>query len=219
MIDEISSNSKAAAPIALLRRGSAPRFRRRPPRPTIRSMKTHRSAARSVPPAFVDDYLSYLLAQASYAIYKAFEGEVRAAGLTSIEWRVLATLSDGDGRTIGELAARVLAQQPTLTKLVDRMAQAGLVERRGDDADGRLTRVHATARGLAKVAPLLQRAKAHERAALESFPHQEVAALKAMLRALAGAPRTAAPRRVRVAVRAPRRHTDTKPQRRSGGAR
>lgn len=62
--------------------------------------KTATRAARR-PGAFVDDYLSYLLARASHAVYKEFDREVRAAGLTSLEWRVLATLSDGDGLTIG----------------------------------------------------------------------------------------------------------------------
>jgi DNA-binding MarR family transcriptional regulator len=145
--------------------------------------------SRAATGAFVRDYLPYLLGQANHAIHLGFAPRLRAAGLGSTEWRVLAALSGGDGLTIGELAAEVLAQQPTLTKLVDRMARAGLVARRGDDADGRRTRVSETARGRALVAPLLAAAKAHERATLAAFPAAEVAALKAILRALArGAP-------------------------------
>jgi DNA-binding MarR family transcriptional regulator len=147
-------------------------------------MKTHRSRRAAAGRTFVRDYLSYLLGQANHAVYKEFEARVRAAGLSSTEWRVLATLSDGDGLTIGELAAEVLAQQPTLTKLVDRMARAGLVERRGDESDGRRTLVFETARGRAMVAPLLAEAKAHERATLAAFPAKDVAALKTILRTL-----------------------------------
>jgi DNA-binding MarR family transcriptional regulator len=154
-------------------------------------MKTHRSRRAASGRTFVRDYLSYLLAQASYAVYKSFDARVRAAGLSSTEWRVLATLSDGDGLTIGELAREVLAQQPTLTKLVDRMERAGLVERRGDAADGRRTLVFESARGRARVAPLLAQAKAHERAALAGFTPHEAEALKRALRAL-GAPGTGA---------------------------
>ena len=145
-------------------------------------MKRHPSRGAGRP--FVRDYLSYLLAQASYAIYKEFDAKVRAAGLTSGEWRALATLSDGDGLTIGELAAEVLAQQPTLTKLVDRMERAGLVERRGDPADLRRTLVFETEKGRARVAPLLAAAKAHERKLLQSFPARDVEALKLILRSL-----------------------------------
>lgn len=151
--------------------------------------------------AFVRDYLPYLLAQANHAVHQGFAPRLRAAGLASVEWRVLATLSGGHGLTIGELAAEVLAQQPTLTKLVHRMARAGLVERRGDDADGRRTLVFETARGRALVAPLLAAAKAHERTALAAFPAADVAALKAILRALGAA----APARAARAAAGPRR--------------
>jgi DNA-binding MarR family transcriptional regulator len=147
-------------------------------------MKTHRSRRSGSGRTFVRDYLSYLLAQASYAVSKAFDAQVRAAGLSSTEWRVLATLSDGDGLTIGELAREVLAQQPTLTKLVDRMERTGLVERRGDETDGRRTLVYETARGRARIVPLLARAKAHERDILAAFAPHEAEALKRALSAL-----------------------------------
>ena len=170
-------------------------------------MKTHRPGRAAAGRTFVRDYLSYLLAQASYAVYKEFDARVRAAGLSSTEWRVLATLSDGDGLTIGELAREVLAQQPTLTKLVDRMERAGLVERRGDETDGRRTLVYETARGRARVAPLLVQAKAHERAALGAFAPEEAEALKRVLRALcsAGAPGGVAESRRRLGRRVPGR--------------
>jgi len=133
---------------------------------------------------FIDDYLSYLLARASYAVYKEFDAEVKKAGLSSLEWRVLATLSPGDGMTIGELAREVLAQQPTLTKLILRMSKSGLVERLADADDARKTMVAVTPAGRKLVAGLLARAKAHETALLEEFEGNEVQALKKILHAL-----------------------------------
>lgn len=143
---------------------------------------------------FIDDYLSYLLARASYAVYKEFDAEVREAGLSSLEWRVLATLAPGEARgnpktrnegmTIGELAREVLAQQPTLTKLIGRMSANGLVERLADADDARKTRVASTAAGRKLVAGLLARAKAHEAALLDEFRGEEVEALKKILHAL-----------------------------------
>ena len=138
----------------------------------------------STPPRFIDDYLSYLLARASQAVYREFEQQVRAAGLASLEWRVLATLSDGDGMTVGELAREVLAKQPTLTKLVQRMAGAGWVTLGSDDADARRTRVVATRKGRDAVARLIRAAKRHEAEALASFSEREVATLKKILSAL-----------------------------------
>jgi len=134
--------------------------------------------------AFVDDYLSYLLARASHAVYKEFNGEVRAAGLTSLEWRVLATLSDGDGLTIGELAQEVIAQQPTLTKLLLRMESAGLLKRRASADDGRKTLVHESRRGREVIGPLLAASKRHEAILLASFKPDDVQALKKILHGL-----------------------------------
>ena len=141
---------------------------------------------------FIDDYLSYLLARASHAVYKEFDQQVRAAGLASLEWRVLATLSDGDGSsggmTIGELAQEVLAKQPTLTKLIQRMADAGWVSIGADPADARRTLVRANARGKRVVARLIDAARAHETALLAGLSAREVTRLKAVLRGLVRRP-------------------------------
>src|SRR5205814_840683 len=85
-----------------------------------------------------------LLGQANHALYKEFEGQVRAAGLSSIEWRVLATLHDGGPLTVSQLAREVLAKQPTVTKLVQRMNEQGWVAVQADPADQRRTFVGAT---------------------------------------------------------------------------
>lgn len=128
---------------------------------------------------FVEDYLSYLLAQANHVVYKEFDAQVRAAGLSPLEWRVLATLSDGDGLTIGELA-----KQPTLTRLVQRLVKGGLVRRADDGADLRRTLVFETAHGRRVVDGLLRRAKAHEAEVLRAFGARNARALKDMLRAV-----------------------------------
>ena len=135
-------------------------------------------------PEFINGYLSYLLSRAGHAVYKDFDSIVRAAGLSSLEWRVLATLSDGDGLTIGDLAREVLAKQPTLTKLVQRMEKAGWVHRGADPLDARRTLVFETMQGRSAVAGLLEQAKQHEAQLLSGFSARDVTALKKILRAL-----------------------------------
>ena len=102
----------------------------------------------------------YLLGQANYALYKDFDAHVRAAGLSSTEWRVLATLHDSEPLTIGQLAHEVLSKQPTVTKLVQRMAEQGWVALHADANDQRRTRVVVTAAGKRLVKPLVDEAKA-----------------------------------------------------------
>lgn len=136
-------------------------------------------------PRFVDEYLGYLLGQANHALYKDFDAHVRAAGLSSIEWRVLATLHDGDPLTVSRLADEVLAKQPTVTKLVQRMSEQGWVALQADAADQRRTLVVATAAGKRLVRPLVEKARAHEAAMLRALAGPEKAALKKLLAKLA----------------------------------
>lgn len=134
---------------------------------------------------FVDGYLGYLLGQANHALYKDFDAQVRAAGLSSIEWRVLATLHDSDPLTVSQLALEVLSKQPTVTKLVQRMADQGWVHLQGDAADQRRTLVVATAAGKRLVKPLVEAAKKHEARVLRSLGATEKVALRKLLEKLA----------------------------------
>jgi DNA-binding MarR family transcriptional regulator len=59
----------------------------------------------------------------------------------------LSVLVFGGPRTLGELAAAEQVRPPTMTRIVQGLEAAGLVRRRRDADDGRVHRLHATARG------------------------------------------------------------------------
>ena len=145
------------------------------------------SPAQSPPTApsgrFVEDYLLYLLARASAQVSAQFHEIVKAHGLNILEWRVLGSTSDKP-RSIGELADLTLAQQPTLTKVVDRMERARWVRRIKDPADGRRVLVEITGKGRTTVANLVREAKLHEDQTLAGYSADEAAALKATLHTL-----------------------------------
>jgi DNA-binding MarR family transcriptional regulator len=132
-------------------------------------------------PRFVDGYLGYLLGQANHALYKDFDVHVRAAGLSSLEWRVLATLHDSEPLTISQLAREVLSKQPTITKLVQRMAEQRWVLLQADATDQRRTLVSATAVGKRLVKPLVQEARQHEARMLSTLGAAEKAVLRKLL--------------------------------------
>lgn len=134
---------------------------------------------------FVDGYLGYLLGQANHALYKDFDAQVRAAGLSSIEWRVLATLHDSEPLTVSQLALEVLSKQPTVTKLVQRMADQGWVQLQGDANDQRRTLVTASPAGKRLVRPLVEAAKQHEARVLRALGATEKIALRKLLEKLA----------------------------------
>lgn len=139
---------------------------------------------------FHNEYTLYLLARASALASAEFHAELAAQGVSVGEWRVLAVLWDGPAG-VGELAASCLMKQPTMTKLLDRMAAADLVERGAPEGDRRRVGVALTAAGRAKAAGLIPQARAHEARLLGELPAEEAAALRGALQALI-ARRTAA---------------------------
>jgi len=175
---------------------------------TEHPLQADSSAPQAPDPRFVGGYLGYLLGQASHAVYRNFERSVAAQGLTHIAWRVLAllhdahaaataagagaapaadgTIPDVDGAVpVGQLARDVLAKQPTVTKLVQRMADEGLLVLRADPLDQRRTLVAASEAGLRAARILIDEARAQEQGQLAHWSASEVDALKRMLQRLA----------------------------------
>ena len=75
------------------------------------------------------------------------EANKRAAilGATRAQWRVLARLHrSGGGLRQIELAEALDIEPITLCRMIDRLEEAGLVERRRDGADRRAWRIHLT---------------------------------------------------------------------------
>ena len=135
-------------------------------------------------PAFIDDYLAYLLARASYLISAEFHVVVRRTRLPVLQWRVLATLADAQVSSIGEVADIVLVPQSTLTRVAARMVLAGLLLRAEDAHDRRITRVRLSAKGLKLAARLVAQARAHEAAVVDALGEADAATLKRILRRL-----------------------------------
>ena len=133
---------------------------------------------------FVDSYLPYLLARASFSISSEFHAQVEAAGFTVSEWRILASLSGVKQRTVGELADIVLAKQPTVTKMVLRMASEELVRRNPCTQDKRQAWVSITPKGKKMVMPLLKKAALHEKKVLATLGASQSHSLKSILQNL-----------------------------------
>jgi DNA-binding MarR family transcriptional regulator len=92
-----------------------------------------------------------------------------AAALATVERHGLLTPS--------ELAERERVQRPTATRIVGRLADAGLVERTADPADGRVSLVSATPKGSALLRRLRGRKNAYLARRLRDLEPQEIATL------------------------------------------
>ncbi len=125
-------------------------------------------------------FLPDLLARASHTLVQGFAEELRKRDTSLPVWRVLAALAADPGLTVTALAAASLLQQPTMTKLLDRMVRDGLATRGPDARDRRVVRVALTPQGEAKAAELTAAAERYEAEVLARHPEAE--GIKAVLR-------------------------------------
>ena len=79
--------------------------------------------------------------------------EARRFGMTRAQWAVLARIERAQGLKQSELAEMLDLAPITLTRLIDRLCDAGLIERRNDAQDRRAKRLHLTPAAL----PVLER--------------------------------------------------------------
>lgn len=133
---------------------------------------------------FVEDYLLYLLARVSHVLSGEFHQQLRRRSVGVPVWRVLASLSGSRGETVTGLAEVCLLQQPTMTKLLDRMVRDGLVTRAQDARDRRVVRVALTSKGEALAEELIRAARQHEISVLARYPEMDSMRLKALLRSV-----------------------------------
>lgn len=133
---------------------------------------------------FVEDYLLYLLARVSHVLSGEFHQQLRRRSVGVPVWRVLASLSGSQGETVTGLAEVCLLQQPTMTKLLDRMVRDGLVTRSQDARDRRVVRVVLTPKGETLAEELIRAARQHEISVLARYPEMDTMRLKALLRSV-----------------------------------
>jgi DNA-binding MarR family transcriptional regulator len=88
--------------------------------------------------------------ECALALPDILDAELQAAGGLSFRWYdVLVHLEEaGGGVPMNEIAGRILASKSGLTRVIDRMEDAGLVRRERPADDRRVVLVHATPEGL-----------------------------------------------------------------------
>ncbi|MEP7221114.1 MAG: MarR family transcriptional regulator [Novosphingobium sp.] len=87
-----------------------------------------------------------LLSQLARLIRRAFDERARTINVTRPQWQVMVLLERHGGINQGGLAELLEVEPITLGRMIDRLQDAGLVERRADPADRRAWRLHLTAK-------------------------------------------------------------------------
>ncbi|MFL6754591.1 MAG: MarR family winged helix-turn-helix transcriptional regulator [Sphingomicrobium sp.] len=90
--------------------------------------------------------LPFEIGETAHALRKAFDRRAVGLGVTRAQWKVLFRLERQPGLRQIELADMLDIEPITLSRIVDRLEEAGLVERVADPTDRRAWRLHVTAR-------------------------------------------------------------------------
>ena len=94
----------------------------------------------------MSETIGFLLNDTARLFRRAFNARTRDSGITALQWRLLVYLRRYEGIRQGPLAELIEVEPITLSRMVDRLAEAGLVERRADPTDRRAWLLHLTPR-------------------------------------------------------------------------
>jgi MarR family transcriptional regulator for hemolysin len=96
------------------------------------------------------------IGETAHALRKAFTRRAASVGVTGAQWKVLFKLTLKPDLRQTDLADLLDIEPITLTRIIDRLQEAGLVERTPDPTDRRAWRLHVTA----KAQPVVEKLRA-----------------------------------------------------------
>lgn len=99
------------------------------------------------------EQLAWDIGETAHALRRAFDRRAAELGVTRAQWRVLAHLDHQPGQRQVELADRMDIEPITLCRIVDKLEEARLVERRRDPGDRRAWQLYLCDRA----GPLVQK--------------------------------------------------------------
>jgi DNA-binding MarR family transcriptional regulator len=103
----------------------------------------------------IEGNVGYLLVQILKAHRAYAEAVLTQLGVHTGQEFILLQLADEEGITQSQIAECLGVEPPTVTKMLQRMEAAGLVERRQDREDARVSRVYLTAHSRTLIQPIL----------------------------------------------------------------
>ena len=96
-------------------------------------------------PSFtIERDLAFLLSDTARLLRTCADQRARQFGMTRAQWAVLFRLQRNEGLKQSELADLLEVQPITLTRLIDRLCENDLIERRSDPSDRRAKRLFLT---------------------------------------------------------------------------
>jgi MarR family transcriptional regulator for hemolysin len=130
------------------------------------------------------DNLPFEIAETAHAMRRAFDRQAATLGVTRAQWKVLFRLSRSPGLRQVELADLLDVEPITLSRIVDRLAEAGLVDRLADPRDRRAWLLHLTPKAEPLIAKLKTLADGLFSEAIDGIDMDGLEAMRANLAAI-----------------------------------
>lgn len=127
------------------------------------------------------DCTIFLLAKAYQKAHGRFKEVLKPYGLTNLQHLVLEGLWYESGQTAAELGKLLVMDKATLSGVLDRMSDAGWIEKRPDPDDRRVVRLFTAARADDQKSELIELRRKANQDLLAGFSAEEQVLLKRML--------------------------------------
>lgn len=121
----------------------------------------------------MDRNVGFLTSDIARLIRKRFDGHARDYGATGQQWRVLGVVNRFPGMNQGALAEFLDVEPITTCRMVDRLEQAGMIERRRDPDDRRAWQLYLTEAAMPFVASMRDKVKSLSAEAFAGFSDEE----------------------------------------------
>ncbi|MFL6747483.1 MAG: MarR family winged helix-turn-helix transcriptional regulator [Sphingomicrobium sp.] len=125
--------------------------------------------------------LAWEIGETYRSLRRYYDRRAAALGVTTAQWRVLAWLGHSPGLKQVELAERLDVEPITAGRIIDRLEEAGLVERQPDPVDRRAWRLMLTAKAGPIIARLTELAEEMSDEAFADFDVEELEAMRTRL--------------------------------------
>lgn len=128
------------------------------------------------------DSLGFMLADVARLMRRDFKLRLQDSCLTHAQARVLVHASRNEGIRQIELAEMLEVQPITLARLLDQLAEVGLIERRPDPGDRRAYHIYLTETAAPHLASIERVAKTIYKAAMRDLSEKQAASVLVALR-------------------------------------
>ena len=121
--------------------------------------------------------IGFLIYEVSRLMRRDFDARVQSLGLTQVQWRAIAHIAFQEGCNQTVLAELLEIKPITLTRLIDRLEEAGWVERQPDRNDRRAIQLHLSEKARPLLITMQEKSRQTRARALTGIGDDQFAAL------------------------------------------